>query len=455
MLINFNRYGFDGDEATSRWLATMPLSSMFHYLQLQDKVFALYYSVLHVWALGGHSVMYLRGLSVIFAAASLVVVYRLATMLFDRAAALWSIALLSASFLFIMNAERARAEIMMFFFCALATLFALDVVQKKDSRQAPWLFALFSSAAIYSHPTAIAWVGALIASTLAFSAERKAAVTRLALPISGIAVCAVVPLLVFTALDRFGSQIGWIGPITVEKLANSLRYFTAGGSVLGGLLLAIAFGAALRGGAPSHRANLYLTLFWLACSAAIVLLISVRRDIIQPYYYIYDWIPVAMLCGVGLEAIRDSKFRSAAPAILAAFALLNAYELANNSWRREDFRAAAAFLHGKVTSSDAIVIHAAYYMRAVYYSMQEQGNGAYISQIVYPRNGLKEFREDPSPALAANVSREYGSVWLVLSHDYIDNWPGVAGLFRKYPHSKVRTFKGVRLVHLWRDAGTH
>ena len=445
-LIKLNRYGLDGDEATSRWLATMPLADMFAYLRLQDKVFALYYVVLHFWALGGHGVAYLRASSLAFAAGSLALVYRTATALFDRTFGFWSAVLLASSFLFIVDADRIRAEIMMLFFCVLAARCAVENMQKKDARSA-WGFALSAVAAIFAHPMACAWVTALAAGAVLFGG--KGAAARLAPPFAAVGVFGLAPLAWFTVLDRYGAQIAWIGPLSVGKIAVSLLYFSGGGSIAAALVLAglVGVGIFKSGGREGARNVL---LFWLAAAFGIVLAISRGVDVIQPYYYLYCWIPVSILGGAALASARRAHARYAGGALVAVFVALNAYQIAYNPWRREDFQAAAAFLHGRVAASDAIVVHAAYYARALYYALQAQGDERYLARFVYPRRPFREFRQDPPAALARRVGRNHSDVWLVLSHASLSRFPAVARLIARYPRRAAHTFAGVRVVHLWR-----
>lgn len=450
--IDLNRYGLDGDESVSRWLSAMPLAAMFGHIRTKDGVFALYYSVLHFWALGGHETPYLRASSVIFAAAGLAVVYFIAAMLFGRAVAAWAVCVQCVSFLFVKYATIARPYAMEFFLCAMAALFAVYAMQKKNDGRGPWLFAFCSILAVFAHPAAIAWIAALAISISAFDADRRAAALRLNLPLAAIVFFGVVPLAIVTAMDRFGEQIAWIGPITVPKFGVSLLYFSGGGSIIAAVLLGVLLAAAWRRVAPARINSLYLVLFWLMCSLALILLISVKTDITQPYYYIYCWIAVSILAGAGLDAIQRSRYAGAAIVLLALFAVLNLYEVADSPWRREDFRAAAGALHGKIQPSDAIVVQAAFYMRALYYAMEERGDRRYVAQMAYPRDGLRAFREDPPATLAENIGRRYASVWLILSHPDLERWRVVTDLIRRYPDRRTLAFQGVTVERLWRPS---
>jgi hypothetical protein len=449
LLVNYNRYGLDGTESTSRWLSAMPFAGMFAHLRTQDAVFAFYYSVLHLWALGGHSVPCLRALSVLFALASLPVVYRIAAMLFDRSVAAWSVGALSTSFLFVTFATKVRGYSLEFFLCALAALFAVRIMQKTNERRDPWLFALWSILAIFAHPMAVAWVLMVGAAAVAFSDERARSALRLLAPSAAIALFAIVPLGIAAAVNRNGEQIEWIGPLTLGNLVWSLRYFTAGGSKAAVVVLAALFTIAVWRVTPSQRRNLYLVLFWLAGSIAVIILVSLKIDVIEPYYYLYAWIALSIVCGVALESLRASRFAYAAAALIAALALLNGYELAHNPWRHPDWRSAAAFLHGNVGASDAIVVHNAFHARPLYYALEEIGDERYFSELAYPREPFNDFTESPPPTLADHVARRYSSVWLVLRNDDIEHTPAVKALYGRYAHSDMRVFQGVRIAHLW------
>jgi 4-amino-4-deoxy-L-arabinose transferase-like glycosyltransferase len=122
----------------------MPLSAMLLRLRWADASDALYYTVLHFWALGGHSTPFLRLLALIFAGASLFAVYRLAAFLLDRSTAAWAVGILSASFLFITYAANLRTYSMLFLFCSLAALYVVRTMYTADDR-APRLFALWSA----------------------------------------------------------------------------------------------------------------------------------------------------------------------------------------------------------------------------------------------------------------------------------------------------------------------
>jgi hypothetical protein len=447
VLINYDRYGLDGDEAASRWYAAMPYASMLAHMRHFDAADTLYYSVLHLWALGGHSSQFLRALALIFALASLVVVYRIAALLFDRATAVWSVGVLSTSFMFVTYASDLRTYSMEFLFCSLAALYIVRAMYVPGDERAPLLFACWSVAALLAHPMAVAWIAALLIGALAFAPERESIARRLRRPSLAIVLLGIGPVAIATRLNGTGG-IAFIGPLTFGKIVDSLTYFSGGGSAIIGLLLAALVVCGLMRAPAAQRSKLYLVVFWLFCSIAVMIAISTRVDVMEPRYYIHAWIALCIACGAGVRSLASRQSLYAGGFILAALIALNAYVLASNPWRHEDWRAAVALLRGRMAPSDAIVIYTGRYIRPVYYALQETGENAYASQIVFPRTGVNYNGEPPPPTLPEDLSRRHTTVWLMLSHEKAHPSAVISALLQRYRHTEVHVFNLLRVARL-------
>src|SRR5437899_793968 len=111
---------------------------------------SLYYLLLHFWLHLGKSEFFVRTLSVVFALATIPVLYLLGRRLFDSRVGLVAAALLAVNAYFVRYSQEARSYTLMLFLCMLSSLYFLECLED-PSRRNRVAHLLASALAVYAH----------------------------------------------------------------------------------------------------------------------------------------------------------------------------------------------------------------------------------------------------------------------------------------------------------------
>ncbi|MHB8600838.1 MAG: glycosyltransferase family 39 protein [Ktedonobacteraceae bacterium] len=106
--------------------------TMWSQLFIYDHNAWLYYILLYGWARLGNSEAYVRGLSALFAIASLPVYYLLSKKLFGKKVAFIAVFILAVNGFYIQYAQQARSYSLFFFLCLLSTLLFIHLLHKQS-----------------------------------------------------------------------------------------------------------------------------------------------------------------------------------------------------------------------------------------------------------------------------------------------------------------------------------
>jgi hypothetical protein len=298
----------------------------------------LYYDLLHLWrGLFGESETALRSLSLLFALATTVLLYRLALRLFDRSTAVVSTLLWAAHPLVAFYANEARSY-MLFAFLSLA--FASALCERSDDRRPGQVLAIAASliALAYTHNIGgMAAAAALLAGALVY---RRAMLDRWVVLALGVAAACYVPWIPTLRRQLAHGELtiwwmrGFWSPWSPLESLGALTPFGRGGFLLDvaaapagwwpvvALSWVLPAGAALlRRADPAARHIRFLALY-LALGLAIPATWSaLRNPIVMPGRTDFFLLPVfALLVAAGLRAARP-WLRVAGPALLAGCAL--------------------------------------------------------------------------------------------------------------------------------------
>ncbi len=157
--------GFTIDEGFSAYLALTSAANFKGLVWHSELNMALYYAVLRLWVVLGHSEFVVRMLSVLFATATVPVVYFLGKRLFNARTGLMAALLLAFHPFHFILAQDARSYSLAILLVCLASLFFLRGLQ--NATWINWLaYALYATAAVYSHFFAILIIAAHAASLL-------------------------------------------------------------------------------------------------------------------------------------------------------------------------------------------------------------------------------------------------------------------------------------------------
>src|SRR5207245_3856486 len=111
------------DEGVSVAIARLDWSNFVRILWRREANMSLYYLLFHFWLHLGKSEFFVRTLSVVFALATIPVLYLLGRRLFDSRVGLVAAALLAVNAYFVRYSQEARSYTLMLFLCMLSSLY--------------------------------------------------------------------------------------------------------------------------------------------------------------------------------------------------------------------------------------------------------------------------------------------------------------------------------------------
>lgn len=441
------------DEAFSLWMATQDLDAIWRYTTLLDKHPPLYYVLLHLWLPPDAGEFALRSLSVLFAVATVPVVYVIGRDAGGTRLGLLAAGLVAVSPLHVWYAQQGRMYAMLTFFAAVATaclvrLLVAGPTLRPAAAAACWAgLAGGTAAAMLTHNTAVL-LPVAVAGYLGYRAVRDArrridpdatVVVRRgygAAPVAaglGVAVLLWLPWLPwFLRQARAVDAEFWLPAPTpaavVEHLANlgSARAPAEVAPLLvaAGFAVLAAIGAArLRGGAGLGVLLLALVLVPVAAE----LLVSLRRPIFYTQTLVWTAVPFVVLVTAGLLRLRRGALVAAATAAVLAVntASLVTYHAEPG---QEDWRGAAAHVAALARPGDVILFHAAWTRLA--FGFYYRSAGAPLVEHGVPTDLFERGELEPlvTPADLPRVDALVAGrprVWVVYSHDWYTDPDGL------------------------------
>ncbi len=160
------------DEAFSVAVARLDGSRLVHTITRGDPSQSFYYVLLHFWIPLGDSETLLRLLSVIFAAATVPMLYLVGRDLFGTRIGATAAVLLPLNSYFIEQAQEARGYSLVMLLVTTATFLYIRAV--RNGRKMTWgLYALVSTLAVATHAFALFVLGVHALASLVFNADKK------------------------------------------------------------------------------------------------------------------------------------------------------------------------------------------------------------------------------------------------------------------------------------------
>jgi mannosyltransferase len=348
------------DESASASVANRSFGGIFEVIGHTDANMGLYYLLLHVWMWGGESEGWIRLFSALCVIATIPVTALLARRLFGDVVGIVAGFVLALSPFALTYAQQARGYSLTLLLMTLATLLFVEAAE----RRRPALFVGYAAGsilAVYANAFSALVLLAHVASLSAFpQLERVRREFKIAFAAILLGVAPLAIWLVFTA----GTQVSWIGSLTVSGIWQDIRDIVGGPTpvqgIVRGTLLLIGLFALWR--SPSIRSRdpagwqwrSVLMTGWLLLPPALMIAISVVKPVLSERYLIAVVPAIAIIVGVGLRALapRSRALAPIAAAIFIGLAIFARPEI--DSTANEDLRGAADLVAAQSRPGDGL-----------------------------------------------------------------------------------------------------
>jgi len=419
-----------------------------------------YYTLLHFWLKIGESEFIVRSLSVVFAVATVPVVYALGTRLFGSRVGMLAGLLLPLNAFFIRYAQEARSYSLLVFLATLSSYFFVRGVERPSWKH--WASYVISIIlAMYTH-----FFGALVliahVTSLVFLHQRK--IPWKGLAISGVAaVLLLLPLAIFQPLGI--GQPTWVQPPDADDirwlfvaLAGNSRKLLLVYLILCFVALGFAATRSLRAKSSPKIWRYAFLVTWLLVPVVIAFAASfLLRPVFITKYLIICLPPFVLLAATSLSNI-SRRWIFAVTLILLLILSGRSLSRWYVDYQKEDWRDATSFILSEAQPGDAVLFYA-YFVRHSF--------GYYLGRSGAPHDFLRlmelasepyalgggGLQPDPDLELLERLPDEHPRLWLVLSHDQtrhlgrdVQSRLIQSSLERKYTVTQEQEFKGVRVL---------
>jgi mannosyltransferase len=412
------------DEGVSVGIARLDWYNFARILWRREANMSLYYFLLHFWLYFGGSEFFVRTLSVLFAIASVPVIYLLGRRLFDARVGLIAAALLAVNAYHVQYSQDARSYSLMVFLCLLSSLYFLKCLNE-PSRGNRAAYILSSALAVYAQFVSLLLVIVQWMSLKMLDQERVPQQIRrdwrwIALFVS--------PVIVFAATTGTG-PLRWVQRPGLKDLWIFAGNLTGNGGTW--LLLAYVAACAaacipvLRGRALRRVSwedwRYRFLLCWLIFPILLTLGVSLVKPLFVPRYFIFCLPALLLLVACGIARLRTVAM---IPALLCVlFASLQGtagYYRQDLDIQRDDWQAAAQYVLDHAQSGDALLFHVPMGRMPYEFYHSRSGSALLAPEVLYPRHGDRiaflDFVEKPNDAELERLLPQHSRAWLVLTY---------------------------------------
>jgi mannosyltransferase len=413
------------DEGVSVAIARLDWYNFARILWRREGNMSLYYFLLHYWLHFGGSEFFVRALSVLFAIASVPVIYRLGRRLFDSRVGLTAAALLAVNAYHVQYSQDARSYSLMVLLCLLSSLYFLNCVTEPSAGNRA-AYVISSALAVYAQFFSVLLVITQWLSLKILDREQLPRQTRtdwrwIALLIS--------PVLAFVATTGTG-PLRWVQRPGLKDLWVFALHVTGNG---GPLLLLACLAACLAGLLPGLRAHQELQVhweswrcrflaLWLVFPILFTLGVSLAKPLFVPRYFVFCLPALLLLVACGVARLRSTWLKVPAVVFLLAFSLWGSvgYYERDLDIQRDDWRAASQYLLNQAHPGDALLFHVPMGRMPYefYHSLLRPASTAPL--VLYPHHAdqltFLDFVEKPNHTELERLLPEHPRVWLVLTY---------------------------------------
>lgn len=455
------------DEWYSVSAARLAWPSFLSLMVQREANMALYYVVLRFWLQIDDSQVFVRLLSVLFALATLSVLYRLGSRIFGTPVGLTAALLLALNPFHVRYSQEMRSYSLLVLLLTLSTLLFVRCIERPALKN--WaLYVLATVAAMYSH-----LFGALLlpahAASLALLPLRENAWRGMAWA-SGTAALLGAPLGLFAVSVGTG-PISWLPKPELRSLVRLFYALTGGVEERTPLFLAyflfclVALASATRlwrlgRGTEAWRHGL------VTCCLAIPVAITygfslLGRPVFIPRYLVICVPYVCLLAALGLHRLRPGWPRAVSLALLLALSAHGVYVYSRqpnvDNLGLGDWRAASHYVSASSGPGDGIIFYSwVGRLPFDYYHRRELAEAA-EPVAVYPADWVRVQllgpRGGPSDDEIATLPSRHRRIWLIFSLKRTPDWNRLeTSLARHYTLRSERSFPGVQVrLYVCRD----
>jgi mannosyltransferase len=363
------------DECFSVELARLSWGNFLHLLWWREANMSLYYLLLRIWLAGApfsaQSESFVRGLSVVFSAATVPAIYWLGKLLFDRRVGLVAAALFTFNIYSIRYSQEARSYALFVLLATLSSGFLIAFLRNPTPRHRK-AYVVCSILAMYAHFYALLllaahWI-ALRALRGPRTDDRK---TGTSAPGSDelsrawrIISMSALPLLIFVAKTGAG-PIRWIPRPGLSDLGRFAISFTNGLPLIYGCaclvsLIPVRKNVLSRGQGWEGWCTQFLFV-WLLFPTLLTVALSFARPVFLPRYMIFCLPALVILVAAGLVSIRPAWLSVPLTFLVLLLSTYSVHLVYNHDFDDERDAAGAAtdFILDHTQPGDAIVLHIA------------------------------------------------------------------------------------------------
>lgn len=426
------------DECFSVEMARIDWRNFLRLLWWREANMSLYYALLRLWMHLGQSPFFIRSLSVAISAGSILAIYWLGNLLYNRRVGLSAAALLAINVYDIRYAQEARSYALLVLLATLSSAFLIAWL-RQPNRQNWHGYVATSILAVYAHFYALLlligqWLIVRWAGKPRLDPEepRQAGQLRRAWIIIGVSV---LPLLIFVGKTGAG-PIRWIERPGILDLLKVSVYITNGFPVIYFLaclaaLLPLRKNLFARDG-KWEKWRVHFLFLWILFPVVLTLLLSFARPVFLPRYMIFCLPALLILTAAGLGS-APPKWLGAVlvggTLILSARMIPYVYSHDFDT-ERDESGTATNFILDHTQPGDAVIFHIAG-TRVAYEFFRSLRSGENTAspkftgnlgpEILFPRHGAgldyRDFTGKPTPEFLQEALPGHSRLWVMLMNN--------------------------------------
>jgi len=417
------------DEGVGFAIARLDWYNFARILWRREANMSLYYLFLHFWLYFGSSEFFVRALSVLFAVASVPVIYFLGRRLFDTRVALIAAALFAVNAYHVQYSQDARSYSLMVLLCLLSSLYFLKCLSE-PSRRNRAAYVVASVLAVYAQFFSGLLLIAQWVSLRFLDCGQSGAQTRTKIRNDWRWIALLTsPVVAFVVTTGTG-PLRWVQRPGLKDLWIFALHITGNGGPW--LLLACAVGclAALSpvwrtrkiSRVPWESWRYRFLVCWLLFPLLLTLALSLVKPLFVPRYFIFCLPALLLFAACGISRLRSASLL--VPAVLFVLILslrgTDGYYKQDLDIQRDDWRAATHYLLNHAQPGDALLFHAPMGRMPYEFYHSTLANASGPAVVLYPSHGDRltflDFVEKPNDVAIERLLPQHPRAWLVLTY---------------------------------------
>lgn len=469
------------DECFSVELARLQLGSFLRVIWWREANMSLYYALLRAWLHFGQSEFFIRGLSVLFSAATIPAIYWLGRQLYDRWVAIIAAVLFTFNAYGVRYAQEARGYSLFVLLATLSSGFFVSWLRDPRSRNRI-SYVVVSVLAIYTHFYALLlvlaqWIVLKICGVPGAKLPERASESPRTFPWRAISI-AVIPLLVFVAKTGAG-PLRWVHRPSWHDLPAFWQQLSGGSNWLLPVLFLLACGAAVHiSGIRVLKRNqdwetwrIQFLLIWLVFPIVLTIVLSFLRPVFLPRFLIFCQPPLIILAAAGVAQLRKPWLTVPVLALILLLAMQGIFFVYGHDYddQRDASGEAANFVLDHAQPGDGIIFHIAE-TRLPYEFFRSLRAGENTAsprftrqlgpEILFPEFGrgldYSDFKAKPIPEILRSELPNYSRIWVMYMYNQAGGAARTTAMLRGllaqfFAHTECRDFSKVEVCMYTRD----